>query len=201
MAIFTQYAVFDRDGFQAIIQLLYPYGDVIWAGDPRKFPGKRNGKPGEMLEMDLRRIRTQGTEDVNKTYDAATNALDITYTSDCIFTVNLRVESYSFSYPAYDRLREVCLLLRRQAVLDALNAIGLGYAYHHDIVSLPLIADERELFCAEADVVFNGLNEEQDDTATGGIISTIGGWSGPIGASGALPGTIFLPGSMTGVTV
>lgn len=201
MAVLTAYSVFDRDGFQTIMKSIYTHGNVIWAGDPRKFPGTYGGKPSEMLEMDVRRIKTQGTEDVNKAYDAVTNALDITYTSDCIFTVNLRVESYSFNYPAYDRLREVCLLLRRQSVLDALNAIGLGYAYHHDVLSLPLIADERELYCAEVDVVFNGLNEEQDNTATGGIIETIGGWSGPAGASGALPGVLFLPGSMTGVTI
>lgn len=171
---------------------LYPQGYVIWAGDAEPFPGPHNGKPANTISMNVTRVRTVGTEDITKVFDTATNSNTITYSSHLILTINFSLVSYSQEFPAYDQLRQLFLRLRRQSTGDQLNVLNMGYALHHDIVDVPYIADERELYCATGDVEFNALNIESDETADGGIIQTIGGWSGPVGASGdaALPGTL-----------
>ncbi len=198
MATLTTFGSFDKDGFLAVIAKLYPDGQIAWQGDAQPFPGPNKGKPGEILLLDMVRVITQGVEDTTKDYDAATGALNYTYTGNCVFIVNFRMESYSFDFPAYDRLRSVVLRLRRQGTLNALEDLGLSYAMHHAIVVLPLVADQRQLYCATCDVEFNGLTIESDETADGGVIQTVGGWSGPVGATGALPGVITFPSGATG---
>jgi hypothetical protein len=173
---------------------LYPEGYLFWAGDPEPFPGPVNGLPSNIIEMNVDSVRTLGTEDVLKQYDPVSDALQITYSSNCIYMVSFKLTSYSYDFPAYDQLRKLCLRLRRQENLDALNAINMGYCQHFDIIDLEVIADQRELYCATVDVEFSGITSETDVTASGGVIATIGGWSGPVGATNGIKGTYTLPG-------
>jgi hypothetical protein len=195
--VLYSFNTFDREGFRVLMQSIYPNGPVIWAGDPEPFPGPHMGKPANQITMNVERVQTLGTEDVWKNYDAATDSNEIVYSNACVYNISFRLISYSTDFPAYDQLRQFCVRLRRQSVLLGLNQLDLGYARHDSIIDLPVTADQRELYAAIVEVQFNGLTLESDESSGGGVIETINGWSGPVGGSGstgALPGTLTLPG-------
>jgi hypothetical protein len=172
---FGIYGAFPRDQFRDIIASLHPTSPVQWVGDPRVFPGPKNGKPGELLELHVARIRNLGWEDTTRTYDSVLDCQSVLYTGHQVVIVTFRLDSFSFETPAYDTLSRVILKLRRQNTLDALAAIGVAYAKKNDIVPLDLVADNRPIYSAACDVEFNFLVSETDEQDTGTIVETVNG--------------------------
>lgn len=152
---------------------------VIWDGEAVPTLGAE----GSYATLNVSAYRGKGTDETVRGYDGTNDQISTTAYGVRLFTLAIRVDSYSFDSPAYETLERVRRRLRGGSARTLMQQEGLALIDIQPIVDLDLVADNRPIFSSSMDVRFSFAVSETDPTAGGDYISGTG-------TTPAVPGTV-----------
>jgi hypothetical protein len=121
------------------------------------------------ISLDIMAYTALGTDEQRQSYDASTDELGSLSCGLRLFTLSIRVDSYSMDLPGYEVCERIRRRLRAGAAREVMEDTGLALVRIHPITNLSVVADNRPVFCSVMDVVMSFAVNEQDSTpATGG---------------------------------
>jgi hypothetical protein len=143
---------------------------VQWNGDVVSF----HGEGDSWATLDVMAYRGKGIDQQRQTYDTNRDELSTNSCGNRLFTLTIRVDSYSFDLPAYELLEKIRRRLRGGASMALLRDMGVSLVSFHPIVDLNVIADNRPVFASTMDVALLFTVNETDGQAGGDYIASVG---------------------------
>lgn len=180
----TTFTAFPREEFRALVESLLDKIPVIWEGTPQKFIGPRNGKPGTLLKLDVKRVQSLGRGSVRKTWNPSAaggqGANQVEVGGQRVYYLLFRVESFSFDVPGYDPLEDLKLKFRFASTLAQLQAMNVAYVGSGDVVPVDYNTDNRPEFAAVCEFKFSFAVTQSVTDDQGGIIEHVNETTSPI---------------------
>lgn len=139
-------------------------GAVAWKGS------KNEGgfRPQVVANLSIGPVSGVGNDEERASYDAGTNTRTVTRCGQRTFTMTVRIETQdqgdaSIAMVYADRLR---VRMMRDSIASQLLAVGVAWADMHPTQTLEGVKVQgRTLSVAIVEVVFNGVENDVDDTA------------------------------------
>jgi hypothetical protein len=155
-----------------LLQLIQGIGQiaVIWNGEAVPY----HGADDAWATLDIMSYRGKGIDQQRQAYDAVRDELSTNQCGIRLFTLTIRVDSYSFDLPAYELLEKVRRRLRGGASMALLRDMGVALVNFHPIVDLNVIADNRPVYASTMDVAMSFTVNETDGQAGGDYIASVG---------------------------
>jgi hypothetical protein len=132
---------FPRAGLRELVQKLAD-AQTFWQGDPEPAMGRRAGRPGTRLKLDVRGVHRRGVDEIRESFDTATQTLRKSSNGYRIWSVSLRAETLDANLPAYDILEDVVARISWPSTLAALRALGLAFAESGDVIPVNFVVDK-----------------------------------------------------------
>lgn len=99
----------------------------IWAGEPMPFLGQVNGKPGYWTELSVIATNSKGVDEVRPDFDPVNKVNNITQISYRLYTVQMKVQSFSKDLPAFDVVDQIRRGLRSLTSKNRFVEIGIAF--------------------------------------------------------------------------
>ena len=116
---------------------------VIWSEEPEPFLGVQNGKAAYWIELSIIATATKGVDEDRLEYDPINEVNDTTQISYRIYTMTVRVKSFSKDTPAFDVIDQVRRGLRSVTAKQQYTEIGIAFVDWGKTVDLKPAADNR----------------------------------------------------------
>lgn len=141
--------------------------EVIWDGE--SVPTL--GVGGSWATLNITAYRGKGTDETREDFDAPKDQVSTTINGVRLFTLTIRVDSYSFDTPAYETLETIRRRLRGGSARTLMQQEGLALVDIQPITDLNVIADNRPVFASVMDVRFSIAVSEADPGFTGDYVA------------------------------
>lgn len=125
-----------------IAELIEELTDVpcIWAGEPMPQLGQVNGKPGYWTELSVLATATKGVDENRPEFDPINLVNGISQISYRIYTVQMKVQSFSKDLPAFDVIDQIRRGLR--SLTSKARFVQVGIAFVDWGASKELVPDQ-----------------------------------------------------------
>lgn len=173
---------FPRAELRELVQRLADIG-TIWEGDAEPAMGRKSGRPGSRVKLDVKGVHRKGVDEIRATYDQATDSMRQSSNGYRLWSLTIRSESLDANAPGYDVLEDIIARLSWPTTLDELRSMGLAFVRNGDVIPIDYTIDNRSCYAAIVEVTLASVKVLQISDDPGGIIKTVNG-----GKPGDIPG-------------
>lgn len=170
---------FPREEFRTLVESLLDDIPVIWDGCPVPFVGPRNGRPGTILSLDVKRVKKIGKDRVRKTWNpqaaGGQGAFQLESGGQRLYFMLFKVKSFSFDVPGYDPLEDLRLKFRCPSTLAVLQSMNVAFVDAGDVIPIDFNTDNRPEFAAVCEFQFAFAASQAVTDDPGGVIETVNG--------------------------
>lgn len=159
-----------RAALKDLIQGLAQIDAVLWDGESEPTLGAE----GSWATLNIMAYRGKGTDETRQDFDEANDQISTSANGIRLFTLSIRVDSYSFDSPAYETLEQIRRRIRGGAARLLMQQEGLALVDIQPISDLDKVADNRLMYSSSMDIRFSFAVSEADPSAGGDYIKQAG---------------------------